>query len=358
MKKKILALILSVSLVAAGCATSRSSAEENDKWPDLSVTEQELTAKNVDDFLGVKQYKNLEIEKQIITVTEEDIDSKIRTSLQNTAETLEEGAVEEGDIVNIDYIGRINGEMAENGQTQDYDLIIGSDSFIDGFEDGLLGHQAGETVKLNLTFPQDYDDEELAGCAVVFEVTINSIKRPLKEVTNEWVLENTNSSSVEEYKESVREELEETAAENMEYLLNESAWEAVSDQTEIYQYPKQLLEDYEKTQTDTYESYAEYYGLTYDETLEENDVTEEDILENARISAESQMIAEYICSKESITEDSDLYQEKLQEILAENRYDSYEEAVDSGIDQEDIHRTVIYYCALDVILDCANIEEV
>ena len=87
------------------------------------------------------------------------------------------GTVEEYDLVNIDYTGYIDGAKFENGEDKDFNLFIGSDTFIDGFEDGLVGHKAGETVSLELTFPEEYYSEDLAGKDVTFDVTINYIHR-------------------------------------------------------------------------------------------------------------------------------------------------------------------------------------
>ena len=125
----------------------------------------------------VSEYRGVKINVAAPEVTDDEVDQKIQTNLnQNPNEIEVDRAAAEGDIVNIDYKGTKDGEAFDGGTAEGQDLTLGSGSMIDGFEDGLIGTKKGETKTLDLTFPEDYREESLAGQAVQFEVTVNSVK--------------------------------------------------------------------------------------------------------------------------------------------------------------------------------------
>lgn len=167
--KRILSLVLVMiltSVVFAGCGKT-----------DRVLYNEKLTK-----YIDLGEYKGIKID----TASDEYkkvYDSIISSDIQNNNFYSEipvtDGIVENNDIVNIDYKGKKNGVAFDGGTAEGYDLTIGSSSFIDGFESGLIGKKIGETVDLNLTFPKDYGNEELNGAAVVFTVKINSAKKPL-----------------------------------------------------------------------------------------------------------------------------------------------------------------------------------
>ena len=152
------------------------------------------------------------------TVSDADIQSYIEylMSMYPSYEVSDKKTVESGDVVNIDYVGKIDGEEFSGGSATGQHLKIGSGSFIDGFEDGLIGKNVGETVDLNLTFPEDYSNNtDLAGKAVVFTVTINSIDTEKEmvydDLTDEYVSENFGNkgiSTVDDLKSQVSSVLE------------------------------------------------------------------------------------------------------------------------------------------------------
>lgn len=182
-------------------------------------------------------------------------------------------------------------------------------------------------------------------------------KAAIPELTEEWVQANTNYDTTEEYTASIRTQLESAAKENSETLLKSTAWDTVYQNAEFLQIPEELIEEYTQMQVESYQAYAVYAGSEYDELLESYNLTEEDLEENAKKIVENEMISKAICREEGITEDSQLYQEKLKEALKENYYDSLEEAEEDGIERKNIIRTVKYYCALEVILDNAILTE-
>ena len=177
-----------------------------------------------------------------------------------------ERAVEDGDMVNIDYAGYRDGEQFQGGTSEGAFLWIGSDSFIDGFEDGLVGVLIGETVDLNLTFPEDYGND-LAGAEVVFTVTVNGIY-PEQDAYNSWALLQGYSGTVSSYDDIIgyyRDTLSRNMQENYETDLEDAViTELMSRVTFGDEFPAPLILAYQTTARDLIDSYASMYGMDSD----------------------------------------------------------------------------------------------
>ncbi|MDK9867458.1 trigger factor [Staphylococcus equorum] len=175
----------------------------------------------VEPEIELGDYKGLEIEKQNVELTEEELQESIDHQLGHLAEMVvkEDGAVEDGDTVNIDFDGYVDGEQFEGGQAEGYDLEIGSGSFIPGFEEQLVGVKIGEEKDVTVTFPEEYHAEELAGKEATFKAKVNEIKyKDVPELTDDIANElDAEANTVDEYKENLRKKLteqKETDAEN------------------------------------------------------------------------------------------------------------------------------------------------
>ena len=183
-------------------------------------------------------YKGLEIEKQNVELTDEELQESIDHQLGHLAEMVvkEDGAIENGDTVNIDFDGYVDGEQFEGGQAEGYDLEIGSGSFIPGFEEQLVGVKTGEEKDVNVIFPEEYHAEELAGKEATFKTKVNEIKfKDVPELTDEIANElDAEANTVDEFKENLRKRLteqKETDAENnqKEEAINKAANNATID---------------------------------------------------------------------------------------------------------------------------------
>ncbi len=249
-KKTMLAAVVAaaaVSAVMSGCSKSKdaettAAAESSSEAASESETETlSADAQAIADLAPVKpeslgtvklaDIKSLEINAPTAEeVTDDEVNEMIGYYLSMGGETkvVDQAAVL-GDTVNIDYVGKMDGKEFDGGSAEGYDLSLGSGTFIEGFEDGLVGHKAGDSVTLNLTFPEDYSNEELAGKAVVFEVKVNSVSQALtyEDLTDE--LANTYSggeyTTAEAYRTAMREYLEKSSA---AYAKNELITNAVN----------------------------------------------------------------------------------------------------------------------------------
>ncbi|KGJ29668.1 trigger factor [Staphylococcus haemolyticus] len=212
--------------------------------PEINVTQIEKgkdfefeATVTVEPEVQLGDYKGLEIEKQDSELTDEGLQEAIDHSLGHLADMVvkEDGAVENGDTVNIDFDGYVDGEQFEGGQADGYDLEIGSGSFIPGFEDQLVGVKTGEEKDVVVTFPEEYHAEELAGKEATFKTKVNEIKyKEVPELDDEIANElDSDANSVDEYKENLRKRLSEQKAEEAENVEKEEAINKATDNATI-----------------------------------------------------------------------------------------------------------------------------
>jgi len=217
----------------------------------------------------IAPHDTIEISENDLEITEDSIDSYV-TMFQEaykTTEEVTEGVVEDGDVVHISYVGTIDGEEFEGGSSDGYDLTIGSGSFIDGFEDGLIGVNVGESVQLNLVFPEDYSSADLAGKDVVFDVTvINKQVSNTPEFTDAFVKENSAEYTETKFGESVQlDTIEAYRSHVHDYLydlhLDDSLEDALDQLIEVKSYDEKEY-DMLYTYGDQYlDYYASMYGV-------------------------------------------------------------------------------------------------
>ena len=182
------------------------------------------------------QYKGLEVEVTRQTVSEDDVNARIEQDRQKGARTIdvEDRPVEDGDTVNLDYAGSVDGVAFAGGTAQGQTLKIGSHQFIPGFEEQMVGMQIGEEKDLNVTFPEQYHSEELAGKAAVFHVKVNSIQRTeLPELDDDFAADVSDFNTFAEYKDSIVKELTERAEENNEVTIENALVEKAVDNATI-----------------------------------------------------------------------------------------------------------------------------
>ena len=295
------------------------------------------------DFVTLGDYKDLVINQKDLGLpdvyTDEVINEYVESSLKSiaasvdgVAEELTEGTVEEGDTANIDYVGKKDGEAFDGGTAEGYDLTIGSGMFIEGFEEGLVGAKIGDTVDLNLTFPEGYQNEDLAGQEVVFTVTVNSVKR-VPEITDELVNKVTNGdfSDLASYTEYVRSYMDGDLEQQKTSALHDKAFSMLKEASEINGYPEGLKEYTEAFIQDYYEASAERYGMELPEFLEKAiGITEEEFQKELVDMAEENMDLELYFNAILETEKIEITDADY-ELMAQNYgYESFEAMYESG----------------------------
>ncbi|MGH1817305.1 trigger factor [Enterococcus casseliflavus] len=216
------------------------SMEKGQDW----VIKVEVTVKPE---VKLGDYKELTVEKQDREVTEEDVDARIKREQEAQAELVikEDEAAENGDTVVIDFEGFLGEETFEGGKGENYSLELGSNSFIPGFEEQLVGTKAGDSKDVTVTFPEDYQAEDLAGKEAVFKVTVHEVKaKELPELDDEFAKDVDDSvESLAELKEKYRAELTETKEKAAEDAKDEAAIRQAVENAEIVELPHSMVHD-------------------------------------------------------------------------------------------------------------------
>lgn len=235
-----------------------------------------------------------------ITHMDELIKSQLSSKSLTTTQKLTEGAVADGDTVNIAFVGKVDGVAFDGGTANSYDLVIGSNSFIDGFEDGLIGVQVGKTVDLNLKFPDPYQNSpDLAGKPVVFTVTVNSITRTTYPELNDEVATKLGYPTYDEFKEEM-----------VALTVQDFAWNYVIKNSKILKQPEKEIGDMVDEAKNYYTQYATQQGTTLEAFLKQSGMTVEQfettMTENAKNGfIDNYLLAYAIVDKyELVTEDA------------------------------------------------------
>ena len=318
-----------------------------------------LAGIDVEKCVTLGDYKGVTVEKTIQSVTDEDVQNEIDNALANYPVEVDQAA-KEGDTVNIDYVGKIDGEEFDGGSDQGADLKLGSGKFIDGFEDGLIGARKGETRTLNLTFPEDYT-QDLAGKAVEFTVTVNAVKEPLSEPTDQWVADNIEGyDNLADYKAGIRSEQEESNEQTAENQVRYAAWTQVIDNCTINEYPETLVEVGKKLYEQQVETYAKYAGMELDAYIESSGLTQEEYQSNmeeyGKNVAAQALVCQAICDKEGFAIGDDDYQKALQDMLTE--YGCTEDELIQTYGQDNVEQSIMLNRVSNLILENANVTEV
>ncbi|MBO5279504.1 MAG: trigger factor [Lachnospiraceae bacterium] len=254
--------------------------------------------------LGV--YKGIEVEKKDTAVTDEEVTAELdRVRNQNARTiTVEDRAVQDGDMTVIDFEGFVDGVAFQGGKGENYDLTIGSGAFIPGFEDQLVGAEIGKEVEVNVTFPEDYHAEELKGKAAVFKVTVKSIKvKELPEADDEFAQDVSDFDTLEEYKADIRAKLverkEKEAANEKENAVIEKIIEGA--QMEI---PDAMVETQVRQMADNFARRLQQQGLSVEQYFQFTGLTADKLFEQMRPEAlkriQSRLVLEAVVAAENI----------------------------------------------------------
>ncbi|GFI36361.1 trigger factor [Lachnospiraceae bacterium] len=279
------------------------------------------------DNMTITQYIEVEIDEveKVSAITDDDIDAYIQSELEAEADAVaaEDRAVEKGDTVKIDFVGKMNGEVFDGGSAEDYPLTIGSGAFIPGFEDSIIGHKIGETFDWNGKFPDNYGGEEMAGKDVVFTITVNAI---VPELSDEWVKAvSEKSKTVEEYKKEVTGLLEDNAQKSYEYSIETAVWEKVMENSTVKKYPEKEVDEKNKAWIGEYETAAEYYGIDYQTFIEEQmgmplEDFEKQIETAVKDVVKEKMVVEAIADKQHIKLDDKTYEKEVEKMAQDYGY--------------------------------------
>ncbi|RFZ77762.1 trigger factor [Lacrimispora amygdalina] len=253
------------------------------------------------------EYKGIEVTKASAEVTEEDIEAELKRVQEQNSRlvTVEDRAVEDGDQTVIDFEGFVDGKSFEGGKGEDYPLTIGSHSFIDTFEEQLIGKNIGESCEVNVTFPNEYHSTELAGKPAMFKVTVKEIKRKeLPELNDEFAGEVSEYDTLEEYKNDIKEKVAErkqkaAATENEDHVVEKVVENAAMD------IPEPMIDSQVSNMVNDYARRMQSQGLSLDQYMKFTGMTIETLREQMKPQAlkriQTRLVLEAVAKAENIT---------------------------------------------------------
>ncbi len=299
MKKRSLAVLtaamVSLLITGASCACADEaqseaadlSEEMTIDADDAPVVDLSFDEDTIGDFIELGAYKGLKIEAAPDT------------------------PAEMGMTVNIDFTGSIDGEEFDGGSAEDFELLLGSGSFIDNFEDQLVGHKAGETVDVTVTFPEDYGSEELAGKKALFKCRINSVC----------------------------------------YQSVDVAYAQFLDSCKVRQYPKDLVDKWSDLYLDLYSSYVDTEADASKKEILDAFGLSESYFDGIVLNAVKELMAEQaVLTAENISRESDEYQDALEQYIIKSGYDSVDDALDMGVTPEEIEHAGDMRAVMDLLI--------
>ena len=273
------------------------------------------------------EYKGVEVQKTKSEVTEEDIETEIKRAREKNSRliTVEDRGVEDGDQVTIDFDGSVDGKRFEGGKAEDYPLTIGSHTFIDNFEEQLIGKTTGEECEVNVTFPAEYHVEELKNKPAVFKVKVKEIQRKeLPEANDEFASEVSDFDTMEEYKKDLTEKLQ---AEKIEAAKTADEDKVVAKVIEnaTMEIPDQMVEEQVNGMVNDYARRLESQGISFKQYVEITGMTAEKIGEQMKPQAikriQTRLVLEAVVKAENIQADDAAVEEQFDKMAADFKMD-------------------------------------
>ena len=285
-------------------------------------------------------YKGIEISKVENTVSEEDVDARLNEMVNRNARlvSVEGKALENGDTAVIDFEGFESGVAFEGGKGENYNLVIGSNTFIPGFEEQLVGKKAGEDVEVNVTFPETYHAKNLASKPVVFKVKVNDVKvKEVPALDDEFAKDTTEFETLAELRADVKAKLEEQAKNQADAEMRNELVEKVSQNTEV-EVPKSMVEHQIDNMLMELDYQLQYQGLDLEQLLEMSGREIDELREERRADAEklvkSSLVLEAIAEKENVKADDADVDAELEKMAS--MYNVEVEKIKSSLRETDI----------------------
>lgn len=333
MKKKVALLltgIMTTSLLLSGCQSSKGVENDNVK---------------------ITQYKEVEVDQvsKAQEITDKSVESYINSVRESNASTkkIKNRAVKKNDTVTIDFVGKMNGKKFKNGSADNQDLKIGSNTFIAGFEDSIIGHKVGDKFDWKGKFPENYS-EELAGKKVTFTITVKAIKESKLPALDDAFVKKVSSKSktVAEYKKEVKAQLEKQAKDTYTESLETAAWNKVMENTTVKKYDEKERKSMEKQWIDQYKQYAKAYNMDYEKFLKQQmGMTEKEFNKQVKSAVKDtmkqNMATDAIADKEKIELSKKEYNSELKEIANTYGYGANVKALKQAFPEKELKQLAL-----------------
>lgn len=324
--------------------------------PDINVTqiekgkpfifEAEVTLKPE---IKLGKYKGVKVEAMDTTVTDEDVQAELDKVKEQNARLVaaDDKAVEDGDQTTIDFEGFVDGEAFEGGKGEDYPLTIGSHSFIDTFEEQLIGKKVGEEVEVNVTFPEEYQAKELAGKPAMFKVTIKEIKvKEYPEIDDDFAQDVSEFDTLDEYKADIKKNLEDKKTQEAEADKESKVIEAIVKDSEM-DIPEKMIEAQAQQMLEEFAQNIAMQGISFEQYLQFTGATVEQLREQvtpqAKARVESSLVLEAIVKAEKIEATDEEFDEEVKKMA--ERYQMESDKINELLSDDDKNNIKADICA-------------
>lgn len=305
------------------------------------------------------EYKDLDVTKQDREISEEDVDERLEYEREQNAElVVVDKKAEEGHTVVIDFLGKKDGEAFDGGAGNNYPLEIGSNSFIPGFEDQLVGASAGDELEVEVTFPEDYTEESLAGEDAIFEVTVHEVKeRQVPELDDDFAQDvDDDVDTLDELREKMTQELKEAKEDQAREAIEEEAIQKAVENAEIEEIPEAMSHEEVHRQMDIFLNNLQGQGISPEMYYQISNTTEADLHAQMEVGAElrvrTNLVLEEIVNEENI-EVSDEDRQAEIDTLSE-QYGLDEDTVKQALSNDMLDHDIKLKKAIDLIVSSAN----
>lgn len=352
MKKRF----FSIGLISVLCLTSLFL---------LSGCGSKLYDYDLSEYVKVGDYKGLEYKKVSVSVSDDEVQDKIKSNLEEkaTTKTVKSGTVKDGDTIDVSYEGKVDGKTFDKGSADNQSITIGQTPFIEGFTEGLIGKEVGSTVTLDLKFPDPYStNEKLSGKDVTFKVTINSKQvEEVPEYNVAFVKKNSEYDNLKDYEKSVKKGLLEEKKTKAETDTKQGLWEKIVDKSKVKKYPEEELETTMTNLTNSFKQTAENYGYEWADYLEAVGYTEKEFKKTVKKYAKEKvlndMVCYYIAEKEGLEVTDKEYDDYMENLMKSSGYtektfkEQFKMTIEEYCDQEGYRTSLLLNKVMDKVMD-------
>ncbi|PIO83626.1 trigger factor [Loigolactobacillus backii] len=305
-------------------------------------------------------YKGLAVPEQDRTVTDDDVEKDLESKQQQQAELVlkEDKPAESGDTVVIDYKGTVDGEAFDGGSADNYSLELGSNSFIPGFEDQLVGHKAGEDVDVKVTFPEDYQAKDLAGKDAIFATKLHEVKaKELPALDDEFAKDvDEDVDTLDELKAKIKKDLQEKKDDSATEAIQDAAIKQAVDNSEIQDVPEAMVNEEVQRQMDQYLGNMQRQGIDpkmyYQLTGTSEDDLKKQFSSDAETRVKTNLVLEAVVAAEKIEPTEDQINDEIKDLASE--YSMEEKQVRSSLTDDMLKHDIAVKQAIELITDSAK----
>lgn len=364
-KKRLMtaAAVTAAICMLGGCGNSKSEEAATEVTTEAAVSETTEIDIDAAEYVKLGEYKGLTIEGTSSEVTDDDVEEYVESLAQEYIEYQEvedRDTVQDDDYLNVDYATTIDGEESDDYSDSDLDIHIGDGSLnVDDdvdVDDKLIGAKVGDVVTVDFTFPDDYDDDTVAGKDCEIAVTVNAIEEEIvPELTDDFIKENTDCDTLEEYREQVREELESSAVEEAEQTNQDTLWNQIVDNAEqIKEFPDDIIEQEVANIETENEEMATYLGLSVSEFIEEYYVMT--LEEYAQDNLKKQCVQDLLVEAENIEVTDEDVDEEIQYYIDQLGYESEEDVLET-ISEDELRSELEYTKLMEALMEETTVTE-